>query len=210
MRRAAYGQIDRWQIILIMASMPFFTQNTASAAEDATDNTVADHGVRAQTDIMVPMRDGVRLSTDLYIPEGAQGKLPVVLWRSIYDKTGAYGREPGLRELVQRGYVAAIQDTRGRGASEGEFTPSIGDRSDGYDTVSWLTSQPWSNGKVGTAGCSSLGESQLLLAATRHPHHLAAIPQASASGYNIRGRPWASFDGGVFELAQTAGWFSVD
>lgn len=171
--------------------------------------TAADE-MRAQTGIMVPMRDGVRLSTDLYFPEGAAGKLPAVLWRSIYDKTGAYGREPALRELVQQGYVAVIQDTRGRGSSEGEFTPSVGDRNDGYDTVGWLTSQPWSNGKVGSAGCSSLGESQLLLAAARHPHHVAAIPQASASGFFIRGRPWASFDGGVFELAQTAGWFSVD
>ncbi len=171
--------------------------------------TAADE-VRAETGIMVPMRDGVRLSTDLYFPEEAAGKLPAVLWRSIYDKTGAYGREPALRELVQQGYVAVIQDTRGRGSSEGEFTPSVGDRNDGYDTVDWLTGQPWSNGKVGSAGCSSLGESQLLLAAARHPHHVAAIPQASASGFFIRGRPWASFDGGVFELAQTAGWFSVD
>jgi predicted acyl esterase len=115
-----------------------------------------------------------------------------------------------MRELVQHGYVAAIQDTRGRGQSEGIFVPSVGDRNDGYDTVAWLARQLWSNGKVGSAGCSSLGESQLLLAASRHPNHVTAIPQAAASGYNVRGRPWASFDGGVFELAQTAGWFSVD
>jgi len=195
---------------MLMASIVLIAQATAPAAEESTDDTVADYAVRAETGIMVAMRDGTRLSTDLYFPEDAQGKLPIILWRSIYDKSGAYGREPGLRELVQRGYVAAIQDTRGRGASEGEFTPSVGDRNDGYDTVSWLISRPWSNGKVGSAGCSSLGESQLLLAATRHPHHVTAIPQAAASGYNIRGRPWASFDGGVFELAQTAGWFSVD
>ena len=168
------------------------------------------YGVRAETGIMIEMRDGVRLSTDLFFPEGAEGKLPVILWRSIYDKKGAFDREPGLRELVSRGYVAAMQDTRGRGESEGVFVPSVGDRIDGYDTVSWLTRQPWSNGKLGTAGCSSLGESQLLLGAARHPHHVAAIPQAAASAYNIRGRPWASFDGGAFELAQTAGWFSVD
>lgn len=166
--------------------------------------------MRAETGIMVPMRDGVRLSTDVYFPDSARGKLPVVLWRSIYDKTGAYEREPAMKELVQRGYVAVIQETRGRFGSEGEFTPSVGDRNDGYDTVDWISQQPWSNGKVGSAGCSSLGESQLLLAAARHPNHLAAIPQASASGYFVRGRPWISFDGGVFELAQTAGWFSGD
>jgi predicted acyl esterase len=159
---------------------------------------------------MIEMRDGIRLSTDLYFPAGAEGKLPVILWRSIYDKTGAWYREPGMKELVAHGYVAAIQDTRGRGRSEGEFAPGVGDRNDGFDTVSWLVRQPWSNGKVGSAGCSSLGEAQMLLAAARHPNHVAAIPQASASALNVRGRPWASFDGGAFELAQTAGWFSVD
>jgi len=165
---------------------------------------------RAETGIMVKMRDGVKLSTDLFFPRGATEKRPVILWRTAYGKTGAFDNTPLFRELVSRGYVVATQDTRGRGESEGTFKPAIGDRNDGYDTVSWLTAQPWSNQKVGTAGCSLSGEAQLLLAATRHPHHVTAIPQASASGYNIRGRPWASFDGGAFELAQTAGWFSGD
>jgi hypothetical protein len=182
----------------------------AAIAGELPADGPAKYGLRVETGIMIEMRDGVRLSTDLYFPDGAMGKFPVILWRSIYDKKGAYDREPGLRELVSHGYVAVIQDTRGRGESEGEFVPTVGDRNDGYDTVSWLTRQPWSNGKVGSAGCSSLGESQLLLAAARHPGHVTAIPQAAASAYNIRGRPWASFDGGAFELAQTAGWFSVD
>jgi uncharacterized protein len=111
---------------------------------------------------------------------------------------------------VRHGYVVATQATRGRAGSEGTFQPSVGDRNDGYDTVSWLIHQPWSDQKVGSAGCSSLGEVQLLLGAAMHPNHLAAIPQASASGYNVHGRPWMSFDGGAFELAQTAGWFSGD
>jgi len=166
--------------------------------------------VRAELGVMITMRDGVRLSTDLYFPDGAEGKLPIVLWRSIYDKTGAIDREPGMRELVSRGYVAVIQDTRGRGASEGEFLPSVGDRNDGYDTVQWLTSQPWSNGKLGSAGCSSLGESQVLMAAARHPNHIAMVPMSASSALNMRGRPWESFDGGAFALAQTAGWFSVN
>jgi hypothetical protein len=180
-----------------------------TASEQPADAT-APQGVRVETGIMIEMRDGIRLSTDLYFPAEAEGKLPVILWRSIYDKSGAYDREPGMKELVAHGYVAAIQNTRGRGESEGEFTPSVGDRNDGYDTISWLVRQPWSNGKVGSAGCSSLGESQMLLAAARHPNHVTAIPQASASALNVRGRPWASFDGGAFELAQTAGWFSLD
>jgi len=166
--------------------------------------------VRSETGIMIEMRDGVHLATDLYFPDGAKGKLPVVLLRTVYTKVGEFVQDPIFSELVRRGYVIAIQDTRGRAASEGDFKPSVGDRNDAYDTVSWLTSQPWSNQKVGTAGCSSPGEAQLLLAVARHPDHVTAIPQSAASGYNIRGRPWASFDGGVFELAQTAGWFSGD
>lgn len=169
------------------------------------------YGVRAEKAIMMEMRDGARLATDLYFPDGAKGKLPVVLLRTIYHRETEFDNDPVFAELVRRGYVVAIQDTRGRAdPGTSAVRPTVGDRNDAYDTVSWLVSQPWSNQKLGSAGCSSPGEAQLLLAAARHPNHLAAIPQASASGYNIRGRPWASFDGGVFELAQTAGWFSGD
>jgi hypothetical protein len=188
--------------LIIAASLP-----DTSIAQDRIGTAV---GMRAERDHMVRMRDGVRLSTDLYFPREHEGKLPVILWRTLYGKDDSFRTEPLFAELVRHGYVVATQDTRGRGESEGEYAPAGGDRNDGYDTVSWLTAQPWSNQKVGTAGCSAAGEEQLLLAAARHPHHLAAIPQAAASGYNIRGRPWASFDGGAFELAQTAGWFSGD
>jgi len=181
---------------------------SSAIAQDHGEGEALRYAVRPETGIMVKMRDGVRLSTDLFFPHGATGKLPVILWRTLYAKMGVFHREPLFADLVSQGYVVATQDTRGRGESEGVFEPSVGDRHDGYDTVSWLTRQPWSNQKVGTAGCSTQGEVQLLLGATRHPYHITAIPQASASGYNIRGRPWASFDGGVFELAQTAGWFS--
>jgi len=161
---------------------------------------------------MVAMRDGVRLSTDVYRPAGWQEEArgPAILWRSVYDKENVYANEPYLSQFLEHGYFVVFQNTRGRGASEGRFVPSVGDRSDGYDTISWITAQPWSNGRVGTAGCSSLGEAQLLTAAARHQNHVAMIPQSAASGYNVRGRPWASFDGGAFELAQTAGWFSGD
>jgi predicted acyl esterase len=165
-----------------------------------------------RSEFMVAMHDGVRLSTDIYRPVGwqNQARWPAVLWRSVYDKESVYGNEPYLSQILDHGYFVVVQNTRGRGASEGRFVPSVGDRKDGHDTISWIVAQPWSDGKVGTAGCSSLGEAQLLTAAAGHPNHLAMIPQSAASGYNVRGRPWAAFDGGVFELAQTAGWFSGD
>lgn len=193
------------QILILLLFLPEMLIAENSAGPERTG-----YGVRTEKEIMVKMRDGVQLATDLYFPDGAKGKLPAVLLRTIYTKEREFDGDPVFAELVRHGYVVAIQDTRGRAAPGSDVKPTVGDRDDAYDTVSWLTSQPWSNRKVGSAGCSSPGEAQLLLAATRHPHHVAAIPQSSASGYNIRGRPWASFDGGVFELAQTAGWFSGD
>jgi predicted acyl esterase len=176
------------------------------ACGDAADK---DYAIRAEPGVLIEMRDGTKLATDLYFPEGATGSLPAILMRTIYSKETEFDNDPIFAELVRRGYVVAIQDTRGRAPPRpNAVSPTVGDRNDAYDTVTWLTEQPWSNQKVGSAGCSSPGEAQLLLAAARHPKHITAVPQSAASGFNIRGRPWASFDGGVFELAQTAGWFS--
>jgi predicted acyl esterase len=171
----------------------------------------ADFAIRAEPGVMIEMRDGTQLATDLYFPDGASGPLPAILMRTIYVKEREFDGDPLFAELVKRGYVVAIQDTRGRAPPvPSDVRPTIGDRNDAYDTVEWLTQQPWSNQKVGSAGCSSPGEAQLLLAAARHPKHVAALPQSPSAGFNIRGRPWASFDGGVFELGQTAGWFAAD
>ena len=157
---------------------------------------------------MVTMRDGVKLSTDLYFPEGATGELPVVLIRTPYNKKDTLGWNSVYPALIKKGYVVAIQDIRGRFESEGNYIAASHERVDAYDTVEWLISQPWSNQKVGTAGCSYLGETQVALAAQKHPNHLAAIPMSSASGFYLPGRAWQTFSGGAFELAQTTGWFA--
>ena len=167
-----------------------------------------DYAVRTLKSNMVPMRDGTLLSTDLYLPEGATDKLPVILVRTVYGKNPVFEETPVLQTLVKRGYVIAVQDIRGRYESEGRYVVARNRREDGYDTVEWLIAQDWSNQKVGTAGCSYLGETQVVLAAAKHPAHLTAIPMSPASGYYAPGRAWSSFDGGVFELAQTAGWFA--
>jgi len=163
--------------------------------------------MRVERSVMVPMRDGTVLSTDLYFPNDGPGHWPAVLLRTAYSKNDVFDNDQLLPRLVAAGFVVAIQDVRGRYESTGRFRPGRNNRVDGYDTVSWLTQQEWSSGKVGSAGCSFLGEMQLTLAAARHPNHIAAFPMASASGYYVPGRAWMSFDGGVFELAQTAGWF---
>jgi putative CocE/NonD family hydrolase len=164
-------------------------------------------GFRLEKSTMIPMRDGIRLSTDLYFPEDAKGKLPTVLIRTVYNKNGTLDWNKAYRRLVNNGYVVAIQDIRGRYESEGNYIVATQRREDGSDTLDWLAAQTWSNQKIGTAGCSYLGETQVVMAATNHPKHTAAIPMSAASGYYAPGRAWQSFSGGVFELAQTAGWF---
>ncbi|GIV08773.1 MAG: putative peptidase [Fimbriimonadales bacterium] len=114
---------------------------------------------------MLPMRDGVRLATDVYLPVG-EPPFPVILIRTPYDKNAL---KPIGEEGARRGYAVVVQDTRGRFASEGDNLPFEGDgwwenRSDGVDTVHWIAQQAWCNGKIGTWGGSALGINQLMLA----------------------------------------------
>jgi putative CocE/NonD family hydrolase len=155
---------------------------------------------RIEKSVLVPMRDGVELSTDLFYPDGAAGKLPTILVRTPYNKNlGAAGSV----RFVGHGYVVAIQDVRGKYESEGEFTVSGPDTEDGYDMMSWIVKQPWSNGKIGTYGCSYLGENQVETAKLRHPAHAAMIPQAASGSLQYFG----ALRGGAFELASSTDWF---
>jgi putative CocE/NonD family hydrolase len=192
-------------LTIILLSMCF----GMARSQDVDTETKKKDAMEVVRSTMVPMRDKITLSTDLYMPGGATEKLPAILIRTPYGKptTSGWYKET-IEALVARGYVVALQDMRGRYESEGRYDPSIGDRNDGYDTITWLTDQSWSNDKVGTLGCSYMGDVQVVLAATRHPKHAAASPMAPATGYLAYGRPWVSYDGGAFELAQTAGWFS--
>ena len=167
------------------------------------------YSMRVEKSIQVEMRDGTNLSMDIYFPEGKKGKLPTILQQTAYSKVRENSRYNAYQfSLVKRGYALAIADMRGRFESEGRYKPGMDGREDGYDLVSWITDQSWSNKRVGSMGCSYLGDTQVVLATTRHPHHVEAVPMAPATGYMAPGRPWQAFDGGVFELAQTAGWFS--
>ncbi len=96
-----------------------------------------------------------------------------------------------------------VQDTRGRFESEGDYTISTPDDRDGYDTVTWAARQPWSTGKVGTYGCSYLGEAQIEAAKLRHPNLAAMIPQAAGGA----SRYFGQIVGGAVELATNIGWY---
>ena len=193
-----------------------------SAPDGGTDPVQTDDGapypmpearydMRVEQAVRVSMRDGVRLSTDLYFPIGAPEPLPVILIRTPYDK-GAF-RAGYLGEMVSlfvgQGYAVAVQDKRGRFESEGVYSLAVKEDVDGYDAVEWLADQSWSNGKVGTYGCSDLGDAQVWMAPARPPSLAAMIPQASGSivgpADNIY-RYFGTYNGGAFHLAAAAGW----
>src|SRR5438309_7652660 len=109
-----------------------------------------------ERDVPCPMRDGTVLRGDVFRPEGA-GPFPVVLFRTPYDK-GQMALPP--ERLCGAGYAVVRQDTRGRFDSEGHFEPFLDEVQDGYDAVEWAAAQPWSDGRVATAGPSYLGVTQ--------------------------------------------------
>jgi putative CocE/NonD family hydrolase len=121
--------------------------------------------IKIETDVPVLMRDGTRLYADIYRPDTSD-KVPVLLQRTPYNK--ATPAQPvGTLDPVRaasHGFTVVIQDVRGRYASEGEFYPFLNEIDDGFDTVEWCASQPWSSGKVGMFGRSYVGATQWLAA----------------------------------------------
>ena len=147
---------------------------------------------------MVPMRDGVRLATDVYFPakNGArrEGKFPAILERTPYNKDFA-GR--GWAEyFASLGYIGISQDTRGRYNSEGVWHMMTDDAADGFDTASWIVRQPWSDGGFATRGTSYPGGTQHALALTNPPGLKAMIPVDAVSNAGYFGFR----NGGAFEL----------
>lgn len=170
------------------------------------------HGFTVERDVAIAMPDGVRLSNNIYFPRGEAVRRGTVLIRLPYGKS-VYGEAYGSAEwFAARGFAVVVQDVRGRFDSEGVYAPNYLDDQDGAATIDWIVRQPWSNGKVGTFGCSALGESQIVLARARHPNHTAMISLADGGALGvIPGRldPFGWYEGGVFTLASAFGWYLV-
>ena len=128
-------------------------------------------------DVKVPMRDGVRLSTDLYLPT-SEGPFPTLLLRTYADNQREAHFE-SIRRFVEAGYAVAAQDCRGRFDSEGEFNPYAQEPKDGYDTQEWIGAQPWCDGNIGTFGGSYMGFTQSMTAPLRSRYLKALVPVAS-------------------------------
>src|ERR1044072_213666 len=111
--------------------------------------------VRQLFDVQSTMRDGTRLSADVWMPDDGE-KHPVILVRTPYLKTQAeMGFAATARYFAQHGYAYVVQDVRGRGDSEGEFDFFFQEAHDGYDAIEAIAAQPWSNGRGCTMGSSS-------------------------------------------------------
>ena len=137
--------------------------------------------------VMMPMRDGIRLATDIYRPKTDE-PVPVIFSRTPYNFNSWGDGEQRTRtaqralEAVKRGYAYVVQNERGRYYSEGEWDILGVPLTDGYDAFSWMKDQDWCNGKIGTLGCSSTAEWQMAVAALDHPSHAAMVPQGYGAG----------------------------
>ena len=144
------------------------------------------YDVAIEHNVMAAMPDGVELAADVYYPalDGARapGTFPVILERTPYNKAAPAQVTKG-KYFARRGYVCAIQDVRGRFASQGEWYAFAKEAQDGYTTVEWLGAQPWSTGKVGTMGDSYAGSDQSALATLNPPHLATMIVAVGASNY---------------------------
>jgi putative CocE/NonD family hydrolase len=159
--------------------------------------------------VMMPMRDGIRLCTDIYRPRTSE-PVPVIFERTPYN-FNAYtdgklntGKIAKIYNAILRGYAYVIQNERGRYFSEGEWDILGTPLTDGYDAFTWMTNQAWCNGKIGTLGCSSTAEWQMAVAALDHPSHAAMVPMGFGAGVGRVGQYYEqgnSFRGGALDLS---------
>ena len=148
----------------------------------------------------IPMRDGIELAADVYLPDGSELPAPFIVTMTPYDKS-SWLAAPEARMYQERGYGFIAIDVRGRGKSEGEWRAFVHDGPDGHDAIEWVAAQSWCNGKVGTTGLSYMGWTQWATAAERPPH-LTCMISTSAAG---RWQQEIPYTDGCFQLY--VGWW---
>ena len=189
-----------------------FIATVSLAQDDDPDLAKFKSMSESDTMIMVPMRDGVRLATDVHRPKG-DGRYPAILVKTPYNFNKMGGTTLMFaNEAIERGYAVVVQNERGRYYSEGEWEILGRPRSDGYDSLTWIEEQPWSTGKVATWGCSSTAEWQMALAAQDHPAHAAMVPMASGAGIGRVGEYYEQgnwYKGGVHQTLFTVWLYGV-
>ena len=185
-------------ILFVFAS--FFASNIKLQAQNNILQELQEVAIIDQK-IMMPMRDGIRLATDIYRPK-TDKKVPIIFSRTPYNfNSWGDGKErtrtaARALEAIKRGYAYVVQNERGRYFSEGEWDILGVPLTDGYDAFTWMKEQSWSNGKIGTLGCSSTAEWQMAVAALDHPSHAAMVPQGFGAGV-----------GKVGDINEQGNWF---
>jgi putative CocE/NonD family hydrolase len=156
-------------------------------------------GARRTRDIRVPMRDGIHLETEVFLPRRG-GTHATLLVRVPY---GLRGFSAAAEAYAERGFNAVIQACRGTGRSDGDFDPLTHEREDGLDTLTWIKQQPWFDGRLGTSGPSYLGYAQWAIC--------DALPKQSAMAIRVSSAEFRSivFPGGAFQLGLWLGWIQV-
>lgn len=156
------------------------------------------------------MRDGVKLATEVYLPDGQAGPFPTILQRTPYNRfppaaAGSNCDSATFKAWAARGYAALNQDVRGRYRSQGTMNAMQQEAQDGYDAIEWAAAQSWSTGKVGTLGGSYVGLTQWQPAKLTPPHLAAIAPSITASDYHDH---W-TYVNGVFDLYFGQSWMLV-
>ncbi len=202
---------NRFTLLWILLITAICGQSQIGVFEELKEIAIIDQKV------MMPMRDGVRLATDIYRPKKGQ-PVPIIFSRTPYNFNSWGDGEMRTRtferaiEAVKRGYAYVVQNERGRFFSEGEWDILGVPLTDGYDAFSWMASQPWSNGRIGTFGCSSTAEWQMAVAALDHPAHAAMVPQGYGAGVGRVGKYYEQgnwYRGGAQQMLFTSWLYST-
>ncbi len=150
--------------------------------------TAESYGIVESRDVMIAMRDGVKLAADIYRPardgQAVEGKFPVLLMRTPYNKERA---DSSAKAFVPHGYVVVLEDVRGRYKSEGHWMALATDPEDGFDTAKWIGDQPWCDGGIGTFGSSYAGATQHAMAIANAPFVKAMVPRNAMSDFGQYG-----------------------
>jgi uncharacterized protein len=180
-------------IALVSATTALVAQQPAFTAEQEAQRWALENELQSlaivDRKVMMPMRDGVRLATDIYRPKNAAGRVPIVFVKTPYNfnfwdvRNGAPADMTPALTAVKRGYAYVIQNERGHFFSEGHYDILGPPTTDGYDALEWLSKQPWSSGRIGATGCSSTAEYQMAaLGASGHPAFAAMNIQGFGAG----------------------------
>src|SRR6056300_1505927 len=199
-------------LLFLLAGISSFTLN----AQNNIREKILEIAI-VEEKVMMPMRDGVRLATDIYRPK-TDKKVPIIFSRTPYNfNSWGDGKErtrtmERAYEAIKKGYAYVVQNERGRFFSEGEWDILGVPLTDGYDAFSWMAKQEWSNGKIVTTGCSSTAEWQMAVAALDHPAHAAMIPAGFGAGVGRVGRFYEQgnwYRGGAQQMLFTSWLYGV-